>query len=175
MAQYGGSERSSVFSYASDGTRITHNYTITHVNADGKVWKIDWYETPYGRPFGLGGDQHIGTLIPASGTYTPTVNGYPDADAYGSSVIGQSNIMSLAQESTKDAIQEIKTNNNTDNLTASEIATQSIHESRDIFNLNSTVSTAPGELDDPIQGGADPNTANTANTANTTSLSLIHI
>ena len=64
MAQYGGSERAAPESYASGGTRITHNYTITHLDSFGKVAYIEWYETPYGRPFGLGGNQHIGTYSP---------------------------------------------------------------------------------------------------------------
>ena len=140
---YGGPGRSSPQSYASDGTKITHNYTITHLDSFGKVAKVEWYETPYGKPFGLGWNQHIGTYYPKIGIYEPTVDGYPDANAYGSSEIGKSNIMSLAQQSTKDTIQETLTNNNPNNLTAQEITTQSIQESRDIFNLNSTVATAP--------------------------------
>jgi hypothetical protein len=163
MTQYGGAERASAQSYASGGTRITHNYTITHLDDFGKVAYIEWYETPYGRPFGLGGNQHVGTYYPKLDEYEPTVNGYPDADAFGSSEIGKSKIINAAKESSRDAIRELNTNNNTSGLTPSQIATETNQTVTSMFNYNSTTETIDPNQSNPTQPG-DGRTGSTETT-----------
>jgi len=142
---YGGSNRTWASSYQTlfGKKKITHNYSVTHLDSFGKVAYIEVYETSFGKPFGLGGNQHIATQYPKLNKTEFTANASPDAKKYYSSEVGKGEVLTKSQETTKDAIQQNLTNNNTNNLTDQEIATKAIIDARNIFNHNSTVATAP--------------------------------
>jgi len=158
---YGGSNKTWPSSYQTRFGKkvITHNYTVTHLDSFGKVAYIEVYETPFGKPFGLGGNQLIATQYPKLNKTEFTANASPDARKYFGSASGEGQVLTKSQETTKDAIQQNLTNNNPDGLTPQEIATRAIKESRDIHSQNSTVAPAPATAPTNNNPGNQNNTA----------------